>query len=865
MDWVAPAWLLAMLAIVPLLWWFDHGSLRPLSPARRRALLAVRTFLCGLVLLVLARPAMEQSSNQQAAIFVLDHSQSQGEEGMKAARRRAETLAGRLPSSAFLGCVSAGQSTVVRQLPQRGARLADDDPKLMKTDGGQTDLAAAVSLALGLFPPETSRRLVLVTDGQQTRGDLEAAAREAALRGVRIDAAPIAGQARPDVRLLRLVASRSRSHEGAAVELRADVESSLAGRGTLRLFENGIEVESRPLELTVGQQASVSFRRAPEQRNLYTYRVRVEGFPGDTLPENDEAMTLVDVRGRPLLLYVEGEPAEAHYLSQAMAKEGIRLELRSPETFPGSLQELAGYDGVLLSDIPAHKLGEGPMTLVRDYVEKLGGGLVMIGGKNSFGAGGYYRTPIEEVLPVKMKAPDTEERFATALMLVLDRSGSMTGQKVEICKSAAIATVELLEPKDHVGVIAFDSEPHWVVPMTLASSKGEITSRILTINADGGTNIYPALSAAHQALQAVPVKVRHVIVLTDGQTMGGGYEALASSMHGEGITVSTVAVGPDADTQLLQRIATSGGGTFYQTFDPSTLPRIFTQDAMVHVGRLVREEAFAPKQVERHLMLKGCPMENTPELLGYVKTRRKATAQVPMVTDQGDPLLAHWQFGLGKVTAFTSDAKSRWAALWITGWPGYSQFWAQVLRETARRPQGHGIDLRLEEAGARVEVLVDVLEDPAHYKNDASVSADVYCVAAAALGSRMKPVAELAFDQVGPGKYHGRFTPEEAGGYLVRARSGAEVVSAGMVHSVSGEAATGRVDEDLLGRVCRITGGTLLKSADDRLPEVSARQPRYVELAPLLLRALILLFLLDVAIRRWENILGMVSMLRREA
>ena len=443
MDWVQPYYIAIALPVILLLWWFHRQSLRPMSRARRRALLVVRCALIVVTLLALAEPDWKKTTNEQAVIFIMDHSQSQGPSGIEASYKRANELAEALPSSTYVGFLSAGETTVVRQVPSQNADLPKPDESLLEKDGGQTDLAASVSLASGLFPPGTARRLVLVGDGQETRGNLERAAREASLLDVVIDAAPIAGERRPDVRVARLVSSKSRSHEGASVELRADVESSLDGKGVIRLFENGIEVESRPIELSVGQQTSEVFQVVPETRNLYTYRVRVERFEDDTIYENNEAMTLVDVRGRPLLLYVEGQPGEAHYLSEAMAKEGIRLHVRSPETFPQTLPELAGYDGVILSDVPAHKLTEQSMNMVRDYVEKLGGGFVMIGGKNSFGTGGYYRTPIEDILPVKMKAPDKEERYATALALVVDRSGSMGGQKIEICKSAAIATVEL--------------------------------------------------------------------------------------------------------------------------------------------------------------------------------------------------------------------------------------------------------------------------------------------------------------------------------------------------------------------------------------------------------------------------------------
>jgi len=865
MDWVNAHYVLIALPAVLLLWWFHRGSLRPMSLARRRLLLLVRSLLVVVTLLALAGPAWEQLTDRQTVIFVMDHSQSQGASGVGEGYQRAAQLADSLPGGAQVGFLSAGESTLVRQVPGQGTEVPAPDESLLAEDGGQTDLASALSLASGLFPPGTSRRVVLVGDGQQTRGDLLAAARDAALREIVIDAVPIAGERRPDVQVVRLASDKSRSHEGASIRLRADIESSLDGTGVVRLFENGIQVESRPLELKVGQQVTESFLVVPETRDLYTYRVRVEGFEGDAIHENDEAMTLVDVRGRPLLLYVEGESSESHYLAEAMAREDIRLQVRDSATFPQTLQELAGYDGVVLSDVPARELTEQSMTMVRDYVEKLGGGFVMIGGKNSFGVGGYYRTPIEEILPVKMKAPDKEERFSTALALVLDRSGSMRGQKIEICKSAAIATIEMLSPKDYVCVVSFDSAARMVVPMTRVTSKGQIVSQVSTLNSGGGTNMMPGMVAGREALAGVTAKVKHMIVLSDGQTSGGGFEGVAAEMKGQGMTISTVAIGAGSHGALLQAVATAGGGEFYQSLDATNLPQIFTQDAMVHLGRLIREESFSPQQVERHLMLEGCPIAESPPLLGYVKTNRKVTARVPLVTDLDDPLLAHWQFGLGKVTAFTSDCKSRWGALWIAGWPGYGQFWAQVLRETARKPQSRTMDIRIRQESPHASIRVDLLEDPAHFKNDASVVADVYFVSAGSLGSSMTHLDRLELQQTGPGCYQAEFLPEEAGVYLVRARSGAQTVSAGLVQSISGEAATGRVDHKLLEDVTGLTGGAVLGEEQATLPPIRASHSHFVELTPLLLKLLLLLFMADVAIRRWENVLGMLSLFRKEA
>ena len=539
-----------------------------------------------------------------------------------------------------------------------------------------------------------------------------------------------------------------------------------------------------------------------------------------------------------------------------MGREGIRLDVRTPEGLHESLQELAGYDGIILSDIPAHRIGEARMSAIRDYVEKLGGGFVMIGGMNSFGVGGYYRTPIEEVLPVKLKAPDQEESQSSALALVIDRSGSMSGQKIEICKAAAVASAELLSNKDFIGVYAFDSQVHEVVPMTKVTSTSTIAGQIALIGSGGGTNIYPGMAKAREELNAVKAKVKHMIVLSDGQSSGDGYQALASQCHAEGITISTVAVGSGAQVGLLQSVAAAGGGQSYVTMDPNSIVRIFTQDTLTHTGRMIREEAFEPRLVEAHPMLRDWEDGLAPPLLGYVKTNRKATAQVPLVTDTGDPLLAHWRFGLGKVTAFTSDCKSRWAALWVSDWPGYSALWSQILRETARPPQGLNMDLRLEESGSDVKVAVDLAEDAGTRRNGATVEAEVFYVPASALASGMKTVATLTLEQEGPGWYSSQFRPSDPGVYLVRARSGSQIVSAGYVHNPSEEVTTGRVDEALLRQVCEITGGTYLESADQPLELTGTDVARYVELWPYLMMAFLAVFLLDLFIRRWENVMG---------
>jgi len=866
MDWLYPQILFLIVPAIALLIWFDLKSTHPMHGGRKRLLLVLRCLLVILALVAFASPAKLLTSKDQSAIFVLDHSRSQGEEGLKMVYETARLVRESLPGDSEVGYVASGREARLLGNPSRDSfsGKADAGINLMEEIGSGSNFESAARLAKGIFPGGSARHLVLVGDGVETAGSLLSVAREAVVAGIKIHAVGVSGEVQPDVRVTRLVSSQSRLNEGASLELEATIESSLSGTGRVRLFENGIEVEAEEVELVAGEMATLKFKRVPEKRNIYNYRVVIEGFEEeDAIPENNEALSIVDVRGKPLLLYVEGEEGESRYLVDAMSREGIRLDVRSPDGLPNSLQELAGYDGIVLSDIPAHRIGEGRMVAIRDYVEKLGGGFVMIGGMHSFGVGGYYRTPIEEILPVKLKAPDQEEFQSSALALVIDRSGSMAGQKIEICKSAAIASAELLSAKDSIGIFAFDSQVHEIVPMTKVTSTSTIASQISLLGSGGGTNIYPGMVMAREELNQVKAKIKHMIVLTDGQTSGQGYQALASQCHAEGITISTVAVGSGAQVGLLQAIAAAGGGQSYVTMDPGSIVRIFTQDTMTHTGRMIREDAFEPQMFEKHPMIRDWEEGIAPPLLGYVKTKRKATSQIPLVTDTGDPLLAHWRFGLGKVTAFTSDCKSRWAALWVSDWEGYSQLWSQILRETARPPQGLNMDLRLEQIGEDVHIEVDLAEDAGTRKNGATVEADIFHVPANALGSGMKEFSTVSLDQEGPGWYEASFRPVDPGVYLVRARSGSQLVSAGYVHNPSSEVATGRVDEELLREVCEMTGGTYLDTPYAKLELTGTNVAKYYELWPLLTKLFLALFLIDLCVRRWENVMGVTDQFGR--
>ena len=856
MDWESPLWLLAAFPALAWLLWVERGSVHPMSPRRKRGLLLTRGLTILLVLLALAGPARVRRGEDTAVGLVLDASQSLGPEGLRevmteAVRFRKDVGERRVPFVVLVG-------DEPRFLDP--ADLAANNQEVIDWQlqhGDRTDLAAALELAAALFPAGAARELVLLSDGFETQGEAMAQARRFGAAGGRLHALGMSGPAVPDVRVLGLETPRARVREGETVELVARIEATQAAEVVLRWFENGVEVERRSLALQAGETRTERLKRSPDRRDFFAYRVTVEGAAEDSLPGNNEALAVVDVRGRMRLLYVDTDSRDGGHLPAAMRAEGMELDWQPPAQLPTKLEELAGYDAVVLSEVTAAQLREPFMSLVREYVDKLGGGLVMLGGPSSFGVGGYFKSPLEEVLPVRLRAPDEEEKQSAAVALVLDRSGSMAGEKLEMAKSAAVATAEVLGRNDHIGVYAFDSEAKVVAPMTRLTSMATVAGQIGALTAGGGTNLEPALQAAREALRRVKARVKHMIIMTDGQTSGGGYETVASACRAEGMTISTVALGDGAHSGLLQAIAAAGGGQSYTTLTPDGITRIFTQDTLMHTGRMLREEPFEAKLAEPNAMLEGLAFEKAPPLLGYVKTMRRVAAQTPLLTDAGDPLLAHWRFGLGKVTAFTSDAKSRWGSLWVSRWPEYTRFWSQVLRATARPAQGGRMDLSVQNREEETRLVVDLMEDGGTRRNDALVEAEVFRLGLASASGAMESQARLRLIAIGPGLYEGRFVPEESGIYLVRAQAGSETATASLVHQKAVEAGWGRVNEPAMRAWAQATGGSWLERGET--PRLEAEAGRmHVELWPLLAGLALLLAWVDLLIRRWEQVAGLL-------
>ncbi|MEZ6232925.1 MAG: VWA domain-containing protein [Phycisphaerales bacterium] len=714
----APVWLWLAAIGVPVAL-LAVRLLASMTGLRRWTAAVARAALFALIAVTLAGAASVRETDRLAVVAVVDVSgsvlrygpQVVDEQGRREAivdRVRgwlARSTRGRGPDDLLGIVVFDGQALAVAA-PTAGDPL---DRPFEAAGAEGSDLGAALRLARALIPADAAGRIVLISDGNQTAGDAIGAAREASSpRGQRgptpIDVAPIEYRLTREVFVESVDAPASAGAE-ATITLRVALVATSPSRGVLRVLQDGQSVDATPerdgdalpIELAAGRTVvAVPVALSPAR----THRFEVIFEParedsgegavpggevrlvGDTDVANNrgEAFTVTPGRGSILILDGDGQGnpgGPGATLANVWREAGIEAELAAPDAMPGDLLSLQRYDMVVLQNVPADALGPERMELLSAYVRDLGGGLLTLGGRESYGAGGWKGSALEELLPVSLDLPERLLSPDLAVVFVMDRSGSMgwrvqgsTRSKQEITSEAAAAAVRSLQATDLVGVVTYNLDHQVVVPLGPNTDPERTATSILGISPDGGTASGSALREAERQLLAVDAKTRHIILLSDGQSMDADIlPDMARQMHERGITISTIAVGDGAHIESMRLVAFYGGGTFYEVVNPSVLPRVFLRAVRVLRTPMVRESAFRPLLGvgESPLVagVSGVDEDGLPRLMGLNLTQARAetTAINALVTPDGEPVLAHWQVELGQVVSFTSDVW-RWGAAW---------------------------------------------------------------------------------------------------------------------------------------------------------------------------------------------------------
>ncbi len=839
------------------------GARRRLGAGRRRLALLVRTALLVALVFALAGFRIVLPVDRLATVFVVDLSDSVGNEGREDALAFLRETLDVIPPGDVAGIVAFGKEALVERLPSD----LDEIDRLASTPvRSATDVGSALRLATALFPDDAQKRIVLLSDGNDTTGGGQAEAALAATRDIRIETRLIGLGASDEVLVERLI-TPSTSNLGDSVEAVAEIRSSVAQPATVRLFVNGDLADTQRMELGAGV-TRVVFDIEPTEAGFHTFRVVVEAAR-DTFSENDRADSNTIVKGEPRTLVLAGNEAVAAELVDALIAQRQKVDTMVPEALPTDFAALATYDSVVLVDVPRARLSDRQLAALQVYVRDLGKGLVMVGGPDSYGAGGYQRTPLEETLPVDMGVRDRQKQPDVALVVVIDQSGSMdachcntfeggqggTGvggvRKVDIGKEAILRAAAALTERDELGVVSFNEQAHWVVRTQPLGGVDDLQGQIAGLQPIGQTNIFAGLEQAVESLEDAVATRRHIILLTDGWSSSGQYDAILERMKTAGITLSTVGAGGGSNP-FLEGLATRGGGRFYDAANPSSIPDIFLKETQQVSGQQIVEEPFFPILTSSSPILRGLD-EGLPRLRGYNGTTAKAAAQTVLVTARDDPLLAQWQYGLGRSVAWTSDTTGRWARDWV-GWNGFSRFFSQLVSWTFPGEETGGIEAGFDTRGGTTTLHVELVEEDGSPR-------DFYDTTAVIVGPDFVP-SDVSLVQVAPGVYEAPLGEIDPGAYAIRVtqtRPGASPLgrTVGLVAPTAAEYRVLGPNEAFLASLRSATGGSVIETPLDPWRHDLITTSRSTDLWPVLLVLALLLWPLDIALRR-------VSIGRRE-
>jgi Ca-activated chloride channel homolog len=832
-------WPLALLLVIPYLWWVQRRTLTDLSPKHLRLAGTFRSAIVALIALALMQPVIYRSGSWISVVYLLDVSQSVSPPAIQSAMQWVQQTndAGRPDHARFIPFgANAAVFEKVEQIKQ--VQVASNAAQGSLDQSG-TNIENAIDSAIRSFAPHHLKRLVLLSDGNENSGRMVNTLSRLKSEGIHVYTVPSQVRTNHDVWVENILAPS----EVTAEEL-FPMEAHIFSQA-----ETAAEVEIKHGDKSLGTKKVQLIRGL--NRVAFETSIKDEAGPvlidaevkaaGDPFPDNNKFRSSIVVQGRPKILYVESHAQSARYLQAALTNEGLNVNTVSPAMIPNTIEELDAYEAIVLSDVARNNLTDPQMKMLATYVRDLGGGFILAGGENNYGEGGYSKTAIEEVLPVTFETKK-EKPDSVAMIVVLDKSGSMGGQKIEMTKEAAKAPLALLKDTDSFGVVAFDYNFYWPVKFQAVSNRSAITQAISTIIAGGETNIYPALREGYIQLAGSTSQVKHVILLSDGRSLPDDFEGLTKKMADAKITVSTVAVGNGADRELLSQIANWGHGRTYYLEDPTAVPQIFTEETELATGKTLREESFKPVVKKNVEAFKGIDFEAAPPLLGYVATKSKDTSEVLLESKRKDPILARWQYGLGKTVAFLSDLKDRWAVDWLR-WNGYPKFWSQLVRETMRRRGDNEFDFRVVKEGEEAKLSINAIQKDGQFRNKLETQVRV-------IGPDQS-VSEVRVHQVGPGTYEAKYPLTKKGSYLFRT-VGADSGGASRVlaYSYPDEYHFYPPNTELLRSISNETKGRFQPRAEDIFNPNEETATLPTPLWPYLAALALLMYLADVMLRR---------------
>lgn len=865
LEFLAPRYLWLLL-LLPLVWGLAFAVPRTYPRWRFWLSLALRTAGTGALVLALAAPQIIRPTDTHHVVFLLDSSDSISLSQRAHAERYIQQALASMPDDDRAGIVVFGTQALVERMPDDAQTLGQITSF---PPGSATNIQEAVQLGLALLPAETQRRLVLLSDGGENSGDAQSAAQIAAAQGVPIDVVPLTSAADGFDAIVSGIDMPSAVGVGQNIRLVVHLDST--GLPTTDPVPARLVVEQRrpdpadPLQpvqtvplideevLLTGepQTFAMTLPPPPDRFNRYVVQILV---PDDMRQQNNAVEAFTFVWGMPHILLVEGDARAARPLAQALDAVRIETSVVPPSDVPSRLSELAAYDAVVLLDVPERAMAERTIAALEAYVRDMGHGLAMVGGPNSFGTGGWRDTPVERVLPVTMDIRTPQFRQPpVSIVVIIDVSGSMATaegaySKIELAAEGAARIATRLRDEDEITVIPFDTEPRGTVGPLPGTQRTLARERIAGIEAGGGgIDAQPALKEAARFVRASDKPIRHIIMISDGNdtVTHEGARELVQELNAEGVTVSTVSIGRGKDTGFLNDVTIWGKGRFFLTEQAREIPDILTSEVEIVVQPLIREGTFLPVRLGDHSILRN--VDTLPVLHGYVATTPRASAQVLLQTEDGEPLLAVWNYGLGRSLAWTPDMRGRWASEWVL-WDDFPQVADRMIGWLVPSADTQNIAIESYMAGDRLELA-------AIAQTESGIPVDGLDIAGHLIASD-GTTTTVQLHEVMPGRYQVARAGLTPGAYLVQLQatdaSGQLYgsVTGGVAVPFSGEYRSQNHNPALLNTLASVTSGRQNPPPDAVYDDTQQRTGTVYELALPLVWFALLVWPFDIALRR---------------
>lgn len=703
-----------------------------------------------------------------------------------------------------------------------------------------TDIEKAVDFSMGYFPKNNNRRLVIITDKKENSGDILNIKNKIQKENINLMIKEVKNSLEQDIQLDQVIIPKN-IYKNGNIPVKVKLQSNYQDSGNIHIYINNKKMIEKKIHVKEGKN-DFEFTMPIKDENKIFLKAEID-FPRDKNTFNNVYTLERNLSKDPKVLIIGDKDEDMENVHRLLKNLNIDSKSCLSNEVSTDINFLSDFNEIILVNSDSKSFPKGFDINLEKTIKEFGTGLMVIGGENSFALGSYENTKLENLLPVSSNMKNKRKQGDAGIVLLIDCSGSMDDEsggvkKIELAKQGAIETIKSLEAEDYIGVLGFSDTIDWVIPFQKSENKEELIKEVGKLKPKGGTLIIPGLIEGVKTLSSAKTKVKHMILLTDGQAEKNGFDKYLESMNKSNITLSTVGLGEDSDKEVLRHLADSSGGRKYFSNDFKSVPRIFAKETRISQKKYINNEEFTPKEMQSDFNKEGYKL---PQLKGYMGTGIKKGANLILESPKEDPILATWNYGIGRVGVWTSDLSGKWSKEWVA-WQGFEKYWSSIINYLFKNNNGELMDVEINRQEGNVEIVGNVKK---HIKNG-----DLECIA---IGPDNKEERITMFFE-GKNKFKGSFSLNNVGKYkfFIKLKENDHVLSKveeNIYLDYSPEYAMENNDYNLEKVLLECNGKYLTGKENVFKENIVNRNISYINFDFILLPLAFLMFLIDIFLR----------------